>query len=347
MLYDNLKPTLEIELPRTIEEFKEFYRNYGAKSTILAYMLAKGKPLHLYDIFRFHQQIAGVTSDNSTRKALQRLINDGLVKKLGRGVYVAVPEAKHLMLNTIDLSRVRTKFSIGSGRGKQTKPPKWKAKNLDKQIKRVIRIAKSLAEKGDQLRAVSLLAHTLLGIRQTGVLLYREGGLFIYYEHKDKSIRMIYSKELGELFDNLNLPEGALYEHAYYRAGKIIHNAFGGYKKARRMHYYLKEELKWITNINANGKYYYFAKARIMKIVIEFEGQTYEIILQINLDELDNFLQDLNNPEAYKIQPQTPIPLLLQSQPRKEENRTYQDRYGIIRTTEHTKAENELYYLNF
>ena len=319
-------------LPQTIDEFRAFYNRFGAKATLLVYLLVRGKPLRLYDLFRFHQAIAGVSSDNSTRKVLKRLLRDGLIYRKGK-LYYPSPDALLLMWDSIDWSRVRTKRYTGNG--VVSKPSKRRVRGVGSQVRRVVRIARSLARRGDTLRAVSLLTHTLLGVRQTGVLLYRKGGLFIVYEHKDRSVRVLFSERIGKLFDDLGLPEGSLYMHMYYRAGRIIHNVFGGYRVARRMFYFLREHGFFYvpaSEVDRVGEYRYDPHSG--KLIVRIGNWTYEV--DADLDAIDSYVENLNSRRTRKSKKKSSS---LVSYPR--------ERFGIVRVSKHTKVENDVYYLNY
>ena len=240
-----------------VELGRRLYREKGPSYTIWWFLkevwLRRRHPACLEDIFRFHQLIAGVRSKNSTVKALKRLELYGLVKNLGSGWYRPEILDESLVEGSIDFSRVRTREQV-LAKKRELSSRMDKSEELPRPVQEVINRARELIEKGEKWRAVDLLAHTLLPVRESGVLVARLGDLFLYYENKTGKMHMLRSERLARVFEELGLGEGPLALHRTQESGSIVRRLFGSHDNARRIHYLLKE-LGWFQEVE--GQYFW------------------------------------------------------------------------------------------
>ena len=102
-------------------------------------------------------------------------------------------------------------------------------KNLKYYVTRVVERAVKLAEKGRRLEALDLITHTLLPIRETGVLWLWWRDVFVYYEPKCKPpMHSVKSPIVAELLRKLGFEEGIMVEHVkgHDYVKEVIHRLF-------------------------------------------------------------------------------------------------------------------------
>jgi len=203
------------------------------------------------DLFRLHQSITGVKSKNATRKALRRLEEYGLIENLGDGYYRPLILDRSIAEGSIDFSRVRTRDQVLR---REVVAEFRRQGELPRELQPVLDTARRLIELGEKWKAVDLLAHTLLPIRRTGVLLARKDNMFIYYERKTDKLHMLKSQQIAKILDALGIRDEVLMAHRYHEADSVIRRLFGSHDNARRLHYLLKER-GWFEY--PEDKYYY------------------------------------------------------------------------------------------
>ena len=267
------------------------------------------------DIYKFHQAIAGVKSKNATWKILKRLELYGLIEDIN-GWYKPVILDESFVKGSIDWKRVRTRDQV-IGSGAKGQSAKKVVEELPKPVQRVVAVARQLIEQGEKWRAVDLLAHTLLGIRQTGILVARKDDAFIYYEEKTSKMHMVKSNKLAEIFEQLGIHDEFLALHCEHEADNIIRRMYGSHDVARRIHYLLKEQ-GWFRYPSEHYYYRYFE---------DLVSKTWCIIIYVRRG---NTLE-----EVWRIQ-----------QEQQQEGLMIQKRAGAIVTREHVKEENEETYFN-
>jgi len=176
-------------------------------------------------------------------------------------------------------------------------------------------MAKRLVRKGKKWMVVDLLAHTLLPVRRTGVLLARCGDVFVFYERKTRKIHMLRSLNIAEIFDGLGIGNGFLGLHRLHEADDIIRELFSSHENARRIHYQLKE-LGWFQYPQEHYfyKFEFYPKPRLL--IIRMTGNKLEVFAEIPLSNMDaKLVEELGIPSK-----------------------------GPIVTREHVKTENEETY---
>jgi len=260
-----------LSLAKLVEVGRRLYREKGPSYSIWWFLKEIWKQrkqlVRFRDIYRFHHAISGVKSKNSTWKVLKRLEFYGFVRNLG-GWYMPVMMDNQVVEGSIDFRRVRRRDQVLKSRKTETKL----FSSIDKipsEAKRVIKKARELIEKGEKWRAVDFLAHSLLGIRQTGVLLARKDSFFIYYEGKTGKMHVLKSEKLARIFDGLGIESGLLYNHRMYEADNIIRDLYGSHDIARRVHYLLKEQ----------GLFTYPAEKLFYKIAYDFSTRTWKLVI--------------------------------------------------------------------
>ena len=225
-----------------VDEGRRLYLEKGPAYTIYWFLkqvwVRRGHPVKLEDVFRFHKLIAGVRSKNATLKVLKRLELYGIVKNLGYGFYKPVVLDSSIVEGSIDWRRVRTRDQVLRKRGVKGST----SRDVPREVKSVVKVASKLIKAGEKWRAVDLLAHTLLPVRKTGVLLARVGDTFIYYERKTDKLHMVKSPQLAQIFKSLGIVEEVLGRHKLFEADSIIRRMYGSHDIARKLHYLLKEK---------------------------------------------------------------------------------------------------------
>jgi len=73
---------------------------------------------------------------------------------------------------------------------------------------KVVKVVRRLIERGERWRAVDLMAHTLLPVRQTGVLIVRFNDISVYYENITQKMHMLKSEKLARVFEELGIGDG-------------------------------------------------------------------------------------------------------------------------------------------
>jgi len=101
---------------------------------------------------------------------------------------------------------------------------------------KVRKYAERLARKGYLDAALDLIAHTLLGVRKTGVLwAWLPGDIFIYYEEKTGFFHAVESSYVGDILRGLGIENGITAWHLGRedRSHWIIRSLFHSFPEAR------------------------------------------------------------------------------------------------------------------
>ena len=195
--------------------------------------------VRLEDVYRFHRRIAGIRSKNATWKILKRLEGYNVVACVGCGRYVPLVLDEKIVRGAIDWRRIRRRDQVVK-RGERGRKELTRS-GAEQVVGKIVGIARILVERGDVWKAVDLIAHTILPIRETGVLVLKINDEFIYFERKTGKMHLVKSRWLCEVWKDLGLPDGVLVNHKDHGASGIIRRLFGSYDVARRLHYWLKE----------------------------------------------------------------------------------------------------------
>ncbi len=178
------------------------------------------------------------------------MIRKGLIKKGEDGRYYSLVTKQEIAFSRIDRSRVRIQQSKAWKERKERQEPA-KSKKLPHEpyvAKLAFKGAKKIAQKHGRLAAAYFLVYSLVGARETGILLLWLNTMFIYCEQKTGFCHYFYSELLHRYFLLLGLKEGIMYRNtteyqkAIQVANKYIKKYYRSHQVARRLHYKLKNE---------------------------------------------------------------------------------------------------------
>jgi len=207
-------------------------------------------------LWRFYNNIADhVVSSETVRKQLKMLKNKGLVEEKD-GKYYPVHLPADITVKLFDVKRSRVAEKGARMRLRQilyrNQLPLVEEipRGLKHYVKQVVERAVQLARQGKQEAALDLLVHTLLPIRENGVLWLWRRDEFIYYERKvmtEGTFHSVRFPALADLLRKLGFHEGVMVYHllGHEEAKDLIHRIFQkGYLSwpwARSIFYKLKE----------------------------------------------------------------------------------------------------------
>jgi hypothetical protein len=191
-------------------------------------------------------------SNGTIGNTLKRMKKKKIIIEKHPGVYINNVKDFNVLLSRIDLSRVRVQaYKVKKGKRVTQEASSEDVKidftRLPKTIRRLWEKAQEIASEYGALAALYFLTYSLLGVRQTGYLLYWYNMWFIYYEKKTMFCHHFYSWLLHEMLTRLGLEEGVMYRHnqqyeeAKHIAQQYIREYYGSHPNARRLHYQLKE----------------------------------------------------------------------------------------------------------
>jgi len=233
-------------------------------------------------LWRFYNNIAGhIVHENTVRKQLKQLENKGLIEVKDNRVY---PKVKDLdaIIDLFDFKRSKAGKRGAMKRLRKvlklrTSPELEEldiTRNLEYYVKRVLSIASKLVFEGKRWEALDLIAHTLLPIRETGVLWLWRRDEFIYYERKAKpSVRCVRFLALSEALKRLGFEEGIMVDHikGHKYVKEIIHKLFAkgnlSWPWSRSVFYGLKK-----YELASEGSNYiieFFYKNGLLKILLK------------------------------------------------------------------------------
>ncbi len=247
-----LPPELPIELVSYLRTILMFYKTHGIHYVVwyLLLHLFRDKGLGFTEIKAVYELLRGKKLSNGTIGDLvERMEKKGIIVKKGARYYAGVEDEK-LVLQAIDTRRVKAGrrgakrlleiLSEGCSTGRGTVDEEV----VPLAVRRVLREAKKLVEQGRTGKALGLLQHTVVGVRETGRWLLWVKDIFIYRERKAKPrYHYFRSERLARMLENLGLRQGFIHTQPVH---DLVHTMFpGGYREARRLHYLLKTQ-GWI-----------------------------------------------------------------------------------------------------
>ena len=182
---------------------------------------------------------------------LRRMIRKGLIKRGVDGQYYPLVTKQEVAFSRIDGKRVRIiqlgrtvearkKRGFSTTRGSSIREP-YSAKIAFKR-------ARKIAKKHSALTAAYFLVYSLVGVRETGILLMWINTMFIYCEQKTEFCHYFYSQLLHHCFQLLGLRERIMYKHSQERleamkiAHKYVRKYYESHQSSRRLHYELKNQ---------------------------------------------------------------------------------------------------------
>jgi len=194
-------------------------------------------------------------------------------------------------------------------------------------LEQAVQLAVQLVQRGKHEAALDLISHTLLPIRENGVLWLWRGDEFIYYEKKVMSEGTFHSVRfpaLAELLRKLGFHEGIMVYHllGHEEVKELIHKIFGkghlSWPWARSIFYKLKQ-----LGLAEEGNRY----------IIELEYRNMALIVTLR-DIYNNLLKEYLEPWFNEVK--LPPPLSAEKT---------KDRYLVV-GKQHIKEENEESYFS-
>ncbi|MEM4827553.1 MAG: hypothetical protein QXK07_05890, partial [Desulfurococcaceae archaeon] len=195
----------------------------------------------------------------------------------------------NIVKTRIDTSRIRVHRE--ASREKQEE-----SRQVPYSVRLIFNRALKICQDYGVLPAVIFLAHTLLGVRETGFLLYwrKEDAMFIKCEEKTGFCHYFYSPLIANYFALLGVHPGVLYsqtqnyQEAHRIAGEFVKNYYKTYPYARRLHYLLKEKgLVFYEDVEENGEHvlvleiHYYSNGEVGLRVKDNKGE--EVLFEENI----------------------------------------------------------------
>ena len=214
----------------------------------------------------FYSRMVGrLVHEESVRKQLKLLMNKGIVREEG-GVYYPVPLPAEAVAKLFDTKRAEAGQAGAVRRLRQViyenqlPAARTLPSSLKHYIERIVREAEKLVEEGKREAALDLISHTLLPLRETGVLWLWKGEEFIYYERKtmrEGIFHCVRFPVLAGLLKDLGFEEDIMVYHVlgHEEVARIIRKIFSrGFESwpwARAIFHTLKH-----LGVAGEGNYY-------------------------------------------------------------------------------------------
>lgn len=223
---------LPMEILSHLQVILAYYKAYGIQYVIwyLLKHLYNDKGMSFTDIKAFYEFLKRKKLSNGTvGDLLERMERKGIIVKRHNRYYVGVEDEK-LVLETIDVKRVRAgrrgaRQSIESltESGPMERSVR-REESIPLAVKKVLRIAEELVERGEMGKALGLIQHTLVGARETGKWLLWVKDIFVYYEKKAKPpYHYFRSEKLAKILQSMGLRQGFIHAQPVH---DLIHIMF-------------------------------------------------------------------------------------------------------------------------
>ena len=251
---------------KKIVEYGRVHRQLGLYLYLLEKYRETGEGLSLHHLHSFYSKMIGrPIHEETVRRQLKLLINKGLVREEG-GAYYPVPLPAEVVVKLFDVKRAEAGRVGAIKRLRQViyenslPAVKTLPKSLKYYVETIVEKARKLVEEGKREVALDLVVHTLLPLRENGVLWLWRGDEFIYYEKKTMNegiFHCVRFPALSKLLQELGFQEGIMVHHVlgHDEASDIIRKIFGkGYLSwpwARSVFYGLKR-----MGLAEEGSYY-------------------------------------------------------------------------------------------
>lgn len=239
------------EVLKDIDMNFEKYGNAYAIGWLLDWL---GKPVYLGHLAKLLSIARGVeVSETTVSNALRRMRGRGLVVQLGGGLWAAnqgLPSVHEAAKYLVDHRKVRSaavqNFVLRQLRKLRVEAPRQEDEpRLPMPVLDALKRAKEVAERYSREAALAYLAHTLLPVRRTGVLLWwTRDGEFVFKERKTGFYHAIRMPKVAEFLMSLGLRPGRV-DPEQFRIltegiASTIKAQYGSFQSARRVHYQLK-----------------------------------------------------------------------------------------------------------
>ena len=203
-----------------LQAILEYYKAYGIQYVIwyllIHFYRDKGitftEVKALYEFLRRKRLSNGTVGD-----LLERMERKGIVVKRHDRYYAGV-EDKKLVLEAIDVKRVRAgrrgarQLIESLTESSSIERSVTKEESIPLVVKRVLRVAEELIERGETGKALGLLQHTLIGVRKTGKWILWAKDIFIYRERKAKPpYHYFRSEKLAKILQSMGLRQGFIH----------------------------------------------------------------------------------------------------------------------------------------
>ena len=249
-----LPQNLPVEIVNYLRMLLSYYDEYGIQYVIwfLLSNILRDSGMSFTDIKTVYEFFKGRKVSNGTVGDLvERMTTKGIIVK-EQDRYYTVVDDEELILELIDAKRVR------SGRKGAKQPLEALAtdpeidsrciameETIPLAVRRVLRAAEKLVEQGQTQKALGLIQHSLVGVRETGRWVLWVDDIFIYKERKAKpNYHYFRSEKLAEILQDMGFRQGFVHAQP---VDYLIKTYFqGDYREARRIHYILKD-MGWIT----------------------------------------------------------------------------------------------------
>jgi len=231
---------LDGELRRALEAAR-IHRGLG----IYLYLLSRGSAT-LDEVAEFYRKAAG-SLENARANAMTQLRileRKGLARRVGKdrwaAIYVdgyeAMFDVRKSRAVMISWARRDARDLLGIGIEAVERDGEAFRKRVLTRAEKAMRYAERLAGKGYLDAALDLIAHTLLGVRKTGVLwAWLPGDIFIYYEGKTGFFHAVQSSYVGDILRRLGIENGITAWHTSRNdiSHWIVKHLFHSFPEAR------------------------------------------------------------------------------------------------------------------
>jgi len=326
------KKSEKVRLEQIIEIGKRF-RQLGLYLFIWYWYYQYKDGVDFSRLWCFYNNISEhVVHPETVRKQLRMLQVKGLIEEKN-GKYYPVPLPADVVVKMFDVKRSHVGKRGATARLRQilyrNQLPfvEELPKNLKYYVEKVVQLAVQLMRQGKREAALDLSAHTLLPLRESGVLWLWRGDEFIYYERKTMTEGTFHSVKfpaLADLLRKLGFKEGVMVWHIYghEEAKQLIHKIFNkghlSWPWARSIFYKLKD----LGLAEEGGRY-----------IIEIEYRNLALIVALR-DVYGNLIKEYHEPWFQE----TILP------PPLSDSKT-KDRYLVL-GRQHIKPENEESYFS-
>ncbi len=242
----------ELSLSQYARLRRIYYREKLGAQGVLWYLIAKvykngASFMKLKRVYEFIR--GGPVRKATVAKILKQMIRKDLIKKGKDGKYYPVVAKEEIAFSRINRSRVRIHHTTEKTAGKAKEELETRVgRHEPYEARLAFKRAWKMALKHNSLAAAYFLVYSLLGVRETGILLLWLNAMFVYCEQKTSFCHYFYSWLLHQYFQLLGLKQGIMYrdtieyQKAIQTANKYIRKHYGSHQVARRLHYKLKEE---------------------------------------------------------------------------------------------------------
>ena len=213
-------------------------RQLGIYLYILHWYTQHGEGIDFGRLHRFYNSMAGrAVTVSAVSRMLDVLKVKGLVEERGGRYYPKVLDLDAVKdLFDVKRSRAGRLGAIGRVRmelRRKVEPMTVEVevpRNIKYYVGRVVKEAVDLVKKGKMAEALDLISHTLLPLRENGVLWLWWKNQFVYYEPKTKpGLHSVKVPLVSELLKKLGFEEGIMVEHVrgHGYVEELIHRLFG------------------------------------------------------------------------------------------------------------------------